>query len=333
MEDEKILRSPASPIASVASLVFSCLFWGISFPLMQMVADDLARASGWVERSIVQDFALRVTFTGWRFAAATVLYGLLTLRRQRGYRAHEVRGGIIVGVFFTAGLFLQMGGLRYALPSVSAVLTSMVVVFTPLAQYFWLRRPISTILWQSVILALVGMLILALPNPSAAARLTLTDVPPLPWLGEAFTLIASLLFTAQVLAVDHFGKAADVTRFTLVMFAVSAVASLVLGLLLGGAPLYTPSALTSILHDARFLAATGGIVGISSVGAFHLMNSAQPKVSPAVASVIYCTEPVFATMWSVIFGTEAITFITLAGGGLVILAMVRLARLQSPTSS
>jgi hypothetical protein len=35
---------------------------------------------------------------------------------------------------------------------------------------------------------------------------------------------------------------------------------------------------------------------------------------------------VFATVWSVVLGTESLTWLTLAGGGLVILAMVRLAR-------
>src|SRR5260221_14394359 len=64
--------------ASVVGLVFSCLFWGISFPLMQMAIDAEARCAGWSERTMVQDLALRATYNGWRFVLATVLYGLLT---------------------------------------------------------------------------------------------------------------------------------------------------------------------------------------------------------------------------------------------------------------
>ena len=56
------------------------------------------------------------------------------------------------------------------------------------------------------------------------------------------------------------------------------------------------------------------------------MNASQPHVSPAVASVVYCMEPVFATMWSVFFRTESLTALTFVGGGLVILAMLRLAK-------
>jgi drug/metabolite transporter (DMT)-like permease len=311
--------------ASVVGLVFACLFWGISFPLMQMAIDALARGADWSDRSMVQDLALRATYNGWRFVLATILYGALTLKKQRGYRVADVRGGVIVGLFFTGGLFFQLLGLRYALPSVSAVLTSMVVVFTPLAQYFLIRRRVGASTWQAVVIALVGVLILSLPNPLAATHITFTVTPPVPWLGEAATLVASVLFTGQVLSVDHFG-AADATRLTFVMFVVTALTSVAVGLALGGGVLYAPRTLVTLLDDAAFVSVTLAIVALSSVAAFHLMNASQPHVSPAVASVVYCMEPVFATMWSVLFRTESMTMLTFVGGGLVILAMLRLAR-------
>jgi len=312
--------------ASVVGLVFSCLFWGISFPLMQMAIDAEARLAGWSERTMVQDLALRATYNGWRFVLATALYGLLTFKKQRGYRRADVRGGVVVGLFFTGGLFFQLLGLRYALPSVSAVLTSMVVVFTPLAQYFLIRRLVGASTWQAVVIALVGVVILSLPNPMAATHLTFTIAPPVPWLGEAATLVASILFTGQVLSVDHFGGAADATRLTFVMFVVTAFASLAVGIALGGGALYAPATLASLAADPSFIRVTLAIVALSSVAAFHLMNASQPNVSPAVASVVYCMEPVFATMWSVFFRTESLTALTFVGGGLVILAMLRLAK-------
>ncbi len=295
---------------------------------MQMAADGVARASGWVERSIVQDLALRATYVGWRFGAAALLYACLTIRWQRGFRREEVRGGIQVAVFFTLGNVLQMAGLRYALPSVSAVLTSMVVVFTPFAQYFILRRKVSASTWQGVGVALIGIVVLSLPNPSAHAELTLTTLPPFPWLGEAMTLVASMLFTGQVLSVDQSGKEVDARRLTLVMFASAAITSVAIGLLFGGSTLYAPSTLAALASDRRFLVVGVALVTFCSVGAFHLMNTAQPIVSPAIASVVYCMEPVFATIWSVVLGTESITALTLTGGGLVVLAMMRVARAQ-----
>jgi drug/metabolite transporter (DMT)-like permease len=315
---------------AVLSLVVCCLFWGLSFPLMQMAADQVARAAGWTDRSIVQDVALRSTYIGWRFGVAGLLYGLLTLRWQRGFHAREVRGGAIVAMFFAAGNILQMAGLRYALPSVSAVLTSMVVVFTPFAQYFLLRRRVGGATWQAVVVALVGVIVLSLPNPSAAAPLTLTTSAPVPLLGEGSTLVASMLFTGQVLSVDHFGKAVEPRRLTFVMFGAASIATLAFGAVLGGGSLFAPAVLSTLASDPHFWSVNAAMVVICSVGAFHLMNTAQPLMSPAAAAVIYCTEPVFATMWSVVLGTESMTWLTLLGGGLVVLAMIRLAR--SPTA-
>jgi drug/metabolite transporter (DMT)-like permease len=314
------------PLGAIATLALCCVFWGLSFPLMQMAANRFARAAGWIERSVVQDLALGATYIGWRFAAAGLLYALVTLRSQRRFRPSELRGGLIAGLFFIAGNVLQMAGLRYALPSVSAVLTSMVVVFTPFLQYLILRRRVGSSTWQAVVIALSGIIVLSLPNPSAAAPLTLTIAPPVPWIGEAATLAASILFTAQVLAVDHFGKEADPRRFTLVMFLTAAMVSLSFGVAMGGRALYARPTLVVLSGDSRFLSVSLAIVVVCSIGAVHLMNSAQPFVSPAVASVVYCLEPVFATTWSVILGTESITWLTLTGGALVIVAMVRLGR-------
>jgi drug/metabolite transporter (DMT)-like permease len=293
---------------------------------MQMAADQLARSAGWETRSIAADLALRSTYVAWRFAAAALLYALLTLRWQTRWRANEVRGGIVVGGFFALGNVLQMGGLRYALPSVSAVLTAMTVVFTPFAQYFLLRRKVGAATWQAVLLALVGIVVLSFPNPAATTPFTLTSPSPVPWLGEGATLFASALFTGQILAVDHFGKTVDPRRLTVVTFVAAAVLCSAVGLALGGAPLYARGTLEAFAAQPHFGAVHGAIVAICSVGAFHLMNTAQPLVSPAVASVVYCLEPVFATAWSVVLGTESLTWLTLTGGGLVVVAMVRLAR-------
>jgi drug/metabolite transporter (DMT)-like permease len=316
-------------VYAVLSLVLCCVFWGLSFPLMQMAADQVARAAGWAERSIARDVALRATYIGWRFGIASLLYGLITIRRQRGFSVREVRGGVVIGAFFAAGNILQMAGLRYALPSVSSVLTSMVVVFTPFAQYFLLKKRVGAATWQAVALALVGVLVLSVPNPSAATPLTLASRSPVPWLGEGSTLLASMLFTGQVLSVDHYGQSAEPRRLTLVMFATASITTLAFGSLLGGGGLHALPTLSALTNGPHFWPVNTAMVVICSVGAFHLMNTAQPLVSPAAAAVIYCMEPVFATAWSVVLGTESLTWLTLAGGGLVILAMVRLARAQT----
>ena len=55
------------------------------------------------------------------------------------------------------------------------------------------------------------------------------------------------------------------------------------------------------------------------------MNTFQPKVSPATASVVYCSEPLFAAMFSVLLGTERLTLLTVVGGGAVLAAVLTVA--------
>ena len=60
------------------------------------------------------------------------------------------------------------------------------------------------------------------------------------------------------------------------------------------------------------------LIVFSSVMALHLMNVYQPRVSPAIASVIYCTEPLFGTMFSLALGTERLALLTVAGGAAIV---------------
>jgi drug/metabolite transporter (DMT)-like permease len=114
--------------------------------------------------------------------------------------------------------------------------------------------------------------------------------------------------------VHHFGQNSDPVRLTLVMIATTALFSLALGVVLGGPWLLRPAAMLGMVRDKEFIWTMSTLICISSLLALHLMNTFQPRVSPAIASVIYCTEPLFSTMFSLIFATEILTKLTVAGG-------------------
>jgi drug/metabolite transporter (DMT)-like permease len=221
-------------------------------------------------------------------------------------------------------MLLQVTGLRWTLPSVSSFLTAMAVVFAPLGQALILRRPVGGATWTAVGLALVGMTLLGWPRPEAAAGAShsLAAVPPLPHLGEIVTVVAALLFTGQILAVDRFGGRADAVRLTLIMLATTSVLSFAAGTGIGGPFVLRPEALAGLARDSRVVWTMLTLVAFSSVAALHLMNTFQPRVSPATASVIYCTEPLFGTAFSLAFATERLTVLTVAGGAAVLVGVL-----------
>ncbi len=73
-------------------------------------------------------------------------------------------------------------------------------------------------------------MVLGSGNAGAGAERTFAILPGVPWLGEILTLTGMLAFTAQILALDHWGKrGADPELLTLVLFATCAGACLLYG--------------------------------------------------------------------------------------------------------
>jgi drug/metabolite transporter (DMT)-like permease len=329
------IRAPQSPrqTLAISILALCCLCWGFSFPAMQITANKLENA---IAASSIQlpaatgELTTRATFNAWRFAFASLVYLLITFPRQRNFSRTDILGGLAVGSTFCIGILLQLIGLRYTLPSTSSFLTALSVVFAPLAQAILLRRRVGVPTILAIIIALIGMIVLNQANPDAHTARTLVRNPPIPHLGEILTIIGALIFTFQILAIDRFGPKADPNRLTFIMLLSCCLLSLIIGLSLGGHRLHRIEILSKLSADKSFLLNFAGLFIVSSAIAQHLMNKYQPLVSPATASVVYCLEPVFGTLFSVAFGTERLSAITIVGGIIILSSVVIVARKSKP---
>jgi drug/metabolite transporter (DMT)-like permease len=149
--------------------------------------------------------------------------------------------------------------------------------------------------------------------------------------GEGLTLLASVVFAGQILWLDRREFAScDKTRASLVQCAVIAMMFAPFAVLLAAAPrdLWTASASLPALGMQATLA-----LGCA-VGAFLLMNHWQPKLQPTRAGLIYCAEPVFASLYAMLlpawlgrmggfsYANEQLTANLWIGGGLITLANV-----------
>lgn len=268
------------------------------------------------------ELAETATLNGWRFGAAASLYWILSRKHQRCYTRADLLGGASVGFFFGIGIFLQLLGLRYTVPSTSGFLTSLPVMFAPIAQASILRRPVGIRTWLAVAIAVVGISVLSQSNPDAATSGTLSQSPPLPYLGQMVTILASMLFTGQILSVDRFGKQASTARLTFLMLAVTGTINGIGGLCLGGHVFYSPRIFSGVLTSPAFMSSFLILVMMCSVVTNHVMNAYQPYVSPAAASVIYCLEPVFTTIFSIALRTERLSTITVVGGSIILFAVL-----------
>jgi drug/metabolite transporter (DMT)-like permease len=226
-----------------------------------------------------------------------------------------------MGVFGSTGMLFQMDGLAHTEASTSAFLTQCYVFFLPLWQAVIHRRPPSRLILGAGLAVLAGVGIL---SGVTWQNLRLGR-------GELETLLASVLFTGQILWLQRPRyQDNDIIRFTVVMFVVMALCM---------APLI---ALSAPDWEACWRPYASGpsllflavLVGVSTLIGSLLMNRWQRELTVEEAGLIYCIEPVFASVlalwlpaWLAAFAhieyaNETLTWRLLGGGGLIVAANV-----------
>lgn len=332
-------RPAYSPAVAMGALALCCVFWGYSFPVNKIGIDTVnGHIAGTNAPHIEVQIAAASSFMGWRFLLGAALFSILFFRPLFRSKKFEFRGGLTVAFFFSTGLLLQMTGILFTRPSISGFLTALVVVFTPLAQAFLLRRPVAAATWVAVALALFGAVVMTFqPEHAAAGQSAISHTPPFPLFGELLTLLSAIMFSGQLLTLDHYGKRIDTCHITLCMFVVTAILGIAVGAILSGGVLYGGGVWRAIAADYNFQWPLATVIVLSTLMAMHLMNTYQPSIAPATASVLYCLEPIFALLFAVLFKAEVLTLQTTIGGaiilGAVLLAVKQDAQATQPAAA
>jgi len=301
---------------AVLWLLVANLFWGLSFPLIKALVfahqQVLPDSSTW--------FITACTVAP-RFLIATVFLALVLGKKLGTFTRGEIKQGVLLGLTAGGGMLFQNDGLQFTSASVSAFLTQLYAVMIPLYLALRLRR------WPSGPVVLCCGLVLA-----GVAVLGRFDFQAMRLgRGEIETLISSGFFMMQILVLGREDGAANrALPVTLVMFATEAV---IFSLLAAG----TADRAADLLvpwTSGPWLALTGLLTVFCTLGSFILMNRWQPKITTTEAGLIYCIEPVFASVMALFlpaifsawagfaYANERLTWHLLAGGGLITLANV-----------
>lgn len=303
---------------AVRTLLFCTMLWALSFPVMKALSLEQHRllpdTGSWFCT------ALGVMY---RFGAAGLVMFLFNLAPLKTIARLELEQGIALAFFGVAGILFQMDGLAYTLASTSAFLTQGYCVFIPLWGLLIQRRQPSLKIFVSTLLVVVGVAVLADLNFHSFKL----------GRGELETLVASLMFTGQILLLENPRYAANRTgNFSTVMFLTMALLCLPLvwATAPGAAACFRAYASPTALADLALL------VVFCTVFAYTLMNRWQRHVTATEAGLIYCIEPVVASVlvlflpgwlshWSGFdYANEQLTVRLLFGGGLITAANILL---------
>lgn len=240
----------------------------------------------------------------------------------------EIRQGMLLGVTAGAGMLFQNDGLQFTSASVSAFLTQFYAIMIPVYFALRLRRWPSAAVLLSSTLVLVGVAVLGR-----------FDVRTMHLgRGELETLLSSVFFMLQILLLERKEYAANrALPVTLAMFGTQAA----IFTLLAFATAPKAADLLVPWTSGPWLGFTLLLTLFCTLGSFTIMNKWQPKITATEAGLIYCVEPVFASImalflpalfsrWAgVDYPNELLTWHLLLGGGLITLANV-LIQLRPP---
>ena len=184
--------------------------------------------------------------------------------------------GLICGtLLFAASAAQQIGITINPSTAKAGFLTAMYVVLVPVFGLFLGRRG-NVQLWLSMVISVGGLYLLCMKDGFGG-------IEPSDWI----LLSCAVLFSFQIMAVDHFSPLVDGVRLSLLQFFVVAVEST------AAAFLFETPALAEF--GANWLPLI--YCGVLSSGvAYTLQILGQKELNPAIASLIMCLESVFSAL-------------------------------------
>ena len=209
------------------------------------------------------------------------------------------RHAVVLGLLYGVAQILQTAGLAHTPASISGFVTGLYVVCTPLLAAAILRTRIPPVTWAAVVLATVGLGVLALNGFSIGY-------------GEVITLASAVLYALHIVGLGAWSTAQDAVGMTILQIMVIAVVCTL-----------------ATAHDGIVLPDRTGdwlSVGYMAVvvGALGLLGQtwAQAHLPPTRSAIIMSMEPVFASFFAVWLGGEDVTTRLLLGGAMVLVAML-----------
>lgn len=274
-----------------AALLLVGVIWGGGFIATRIAVDEQLSAS---------------LILAGRFIIAALVFGCAfwkTIRENIDLRTAV--GGGVVGAFLFLGFTTQTLSMAGTTPSNAGFLTATNVVMVPFLWWIAARKRPPARIIAACALCLCGIAALSLKFDGFSFTT-----------GDLLALICAFFFACHIVFTGLFSVRMDAKVLVFTQFAAAAVLSLLSFLIFDRnfAPLLRPNGFLSVAYLGVF----------STCLCFFLQAVAQVHVSASKAALFLCTESLFCSVFSVLWGFEPLT-VAMAVGGAMILGSVVLA--------
>lgn len=272
-----------TPLIAAPALISVAVIWGAAFVLMKPA----------IEKQPIFDFLAS------RFTIATLVMILIRPSVIKKLTPDMLKVGVPVGVLLGGGYITQTIALQETTAAITGFLTGLYVVLTPIFAWLAVKQKIARKVWAGVALATVGLALISINGVSIEV-------------GQIWGVICAALFAAHIVGLGAWSPGRDAYALTVVQLGTSAVVCWV-GALVDG---YQPPPSGDVWFAVLFTAI------LATALAFFVQTWAQGIMDASRVAIILTSEVVFAAAISVAVGQETLTLKVLAGGVLMVAAML-----------
>lgn len=280
-------------------LLVTAIIWGMAFVVQSSAMDSIGPFLLTNIRFFVGGLVLIPVSIF--LAKRDIDEGEISLEKKHDLIIKSIKPGIRCGIFLCIASLLQQFGLLTTSAGKSAFITTLYIVFVPVAGIF-LGKKINKLICFCIIIALAGLYLLCINKGFSIAT------------GDILTLLCAVTFTAQIISIDlAMQEGADPVICAMVEFftvsALSLIPTLIFesfdfGLIINAAP--------SILYTGVFSSAIG----------YTFQMIGQKEAGPILATHIMSLESVFATIAGALILHEFLSLKEISGCLLVFIAVI-----------
>lgn len=245
--------------------------------------------------------AAPAAFLFLRFLTALVIQAACFWGSLRAITGRVLGAGVLLSLPFYAGFLLQATGLASTSSSVSAFLTSLFVVLTPVLGRLFFRERVAASTILGALVSLGGVYVLTDPAGGLGR-------------GEILTLACAVAFALQIQMTNVITRNCSPEAITFIQFSCAVLFSGVILLALGVQPAELVRSLGG-KHVTWTVLYTGSACSVVAMG---VLNRFQRDISPTRASVLYMLEPVFASLFAVSIAGESMSGRKFLGGAIIL---------------
>ena len=280
-----------------AELLLAALIWGLAFSAQRTGMKYLSPEAFTSIRSFIGVAVLiPIILLADKFRKTPLLPAAADERKTL------LIGGFWCGFILSFASTTQQYGLIYASAGKAGFITSLYIIFVPLAGIFFGHK-VNRIHWLAVALALGGSYMLCTPGNSGAISA-----------GDLWLLACAILFAGHILVIAHYAPKTDCIKMSCIQFITA-------GILTGTAAIIKQDEVSlKLLSDSAIALLYCGIC--SSGIAFTLQIVSQKHITGATASILMSMESVFSVLGGYIFLKEKLSAGELAGCTVIFAAVV-----------